>query len=163
VLVGFIIDNMENYPEWLGVLGFFVAIVSLIVSFGQYKLHRKQMKTELLSKYCARYNIDKCIISVVKYLEKEEGLTHKCNVREPDDHEVELFMRYFEELELLIRAKSIEEKVVSYMFYHYVDTFVKLKDKWRNVDYESNDWKVFHEFYARMQKIRMDKNYYKID
>ena len=88
---------------------------------------------------------------------------HKCNVREPDDHEVELFMRYFEELELLIRAKSIEEKVVSYMFYHYVDTFVKLKDKWRNVDYESNDWKVFHEFYARMQKIRMDKNYYKID
>ena len=104
VLVGFIIDNMENYPEWLGVLGFFVAIVSLIVSFGQYKLHRKQMKTELLSKYCARYNIDKCIISVVKYLEKEEGLTHKCNVREPDDHEVELFMRYFEELELLIRA-----------------------------------------------------------
>lgn len=155
--------KMEDIANILGVLGFFVAIISLIVSVWQYKLHRRQMRAEVLSKYCARYCIDKNITAVVKFLEKEEGLSHKYNVKEPDDHEVEMFMRYFEELELMIRAKSIDEDVASYMFFHYLQTFDKLKEKWKNVEYESDDWKVFHEFYARMKKVREDKKKYKID
>ena len=107
--------------------------------------------------------MDPYISAVVKYLEKEDGLTHKTNVIEPDDHDVEMFMRFFEELELLIRAKSIDEKVVSYMFFHYVQTFDRLKDKWRNVEYDSEDWRLFHDFHARMKRIREDRNKYKID
>lgn len=147
----------------LGVMGFFVAITSLIVSYWQYKLHRKQMKTELLSKYFPRYSMDPNISAVVKYLEKEEGLAHKNTVSEPDDHEVEMFMRFFEELELLIRANSIDEKVVSYMFFHYVQTFNRLKDKWKNVEYDSEEWKLFHDFFARMKRIKEDRNNYKIN
>ncbi len=71
-------------------------------------------------------------------------------------------MHYFEEIELLIRAKSIDEKVVSYMFFYYLQTFEKLKDNWKGIDYESNDWKVFHEFLIRMKKVREDRNTYKI-
>ncbi len=149
--------------DTMGVFGFIVAIISLAVSFGQFKLHRKQMKTELLSKYCARYCIDKDIQSVVKFLEQQEGLVLHKQVDKPDDHEVEMFMRYFEELELLTRSKSIDEKVVSYMFFYYLQTFCKLKDNWKNIDYDSEDWKVFHEFVERMKRVREDKNNYKID
>lgn len=49
------------------------------------------------------------------------------------------------------------------MFYFYLQTFDKLKDNWPNIDYGSEDWKVFHEFNARMKKVREDKNIYKID
>jgi len=147
----------------LGILGFVIAIISLLVSFCQYKLHKRQLKTELLSKYCVRYSVNQEISSVVKYLEKEEGLNLKKGGEMPDDHEVEMFMRFFEEIELLIRSNSIDEKVVSYMFYFYLQTFDKLKDNWPNIDYGSEDWKVFHEFNARMKKVREDKNIYKID
>lgn len=61
----------------LGILGFVIAIISLLVSFCQYKLHKRQLKTELLSKYCVRYSVNQEISSVVKYLEKEEGLNLK--------------------------------------------------------------------------------------
>lgn len=154
---------MNSTAEILGVLGFVVAIISLAISFWQYKLHRKQMKTELLSKYCARYCVDKDISNVVRFLEQEEGLDLRKPAEKPDDHEVEMFMRYFEELELLIRAKSIDEKVVSYMFFHYLQTFCRLKENWKKVEYESEEWKVFHEFVERMKSVRKDKNNYNID
>ena len=157
------IKNMENISDVLGVLGFAVAMFSLCVSVWQYKLHKRQMKTELLSKYCARYCINKEITAVVRFIEKKEGLSHRCDVEEPDDHEVEIFMRFFEELELLIRAKSLDEKIVYYIFFYYVQTFVKIKDKWKRIDYESDNWKVFHEFYSRMKKINSDNTNYKIN
>lgn len=149
--------------DFIGVLGFLVAIISSAISYRQFKLHRKQMKAELLSKYSARYCIDPDIKSVVKFLEQQEGLVLHKQADKPDDHEVEMFMRFFEELELLIRAKSIDENVASYMFFYYLQTFSKIKDNWKNIDYESEDWKIFHEFIERMKRVRKDKNNYKID
>ena len=154
---------METITELLGVLGFVVSIIALIVSYWQYKLHRKQLKTELLTKYNVRYSIDKDISKVVKYLEQEEGLQLHEKVDIPDEHEVEMFMRFFEELELLIKAKAIDEKIVSYMFFYYLQSFEKHKDKWENVGYEDKEWKVFHEFLNRMKKLNEDKTKYKID
>ena len=149
--------------EFLGVFSFIVSIIALTVSYWQYKLHRRQLRTELLTKYNVRYSIDKDISRVVKYLEQEEGLQLHEKIEKPDDHEVEMFMRFFEELELLIVSKAIDEKIVSYMFYHYLQTFEKYKDQWKNVGYEDEEWKVFHEFMERMKKIREDKTKYKID
>lgn len=154
---------MAGISDILGILGFFVAIISLIVSFWNYKLNRKQLRTELLTKYNVRYSVDKDISRVVKYLEQQEGLRHRDKIEEPDDHEVEMFMRFFEELELLIIAKAIDEKVVSYMFYFYLQAFEKQKDKWKNIGYDDDEWKVFHEFMERMKKLNEDKIKYKID
>lgn len=120
------------------------------------------MRIEFFSKYCARYNMNKDLIAVIKYLEQEEGLKLNYKAKVPDDHQVEMFMRYFEELELLIRAKSIDEKIVYYMFIHYLFTFEKLKHKWKNVGYNSDNWKLFHDLMSRMKKIKEDKNIYKI-
>lgn len=154
---------MNSIANILGVLGFIVAIVSLIVSLWQYKLHRRQMRTEILAKYCARFNVDKNINAVVKYLEQEDGRNLKYRVKAADDHEAEVFMRYFEELELLIRAHSIDEKVVTYMYFNYVQNFVKKRNYWKNVKYDSEEWKIFHDLFARMKRIRKDNNNYKID
>ena len=96
-------------------------------------------------------------------MEQEEGLQLHEKIEKPDDHEVEMFMRFFEELELLIVSKAIDEKIVSYMFYYYLHTFEKYKDQWQNVGYEDKEWNLFHEFMDRMKKLREDKTKYKID
>lgn len=147
---------------FLGLLGILIAVFSLVVSFWQYRLYKLQLKTDLFSKYCARYNINQDICSVVRFLEKEEGLCLKKEVEKPDDHQIEMFLRFFEEIELHIRSNSIDEKIVSYMFSYYLQTFDKIKDNWPNINYDSEDWKVYHEFYARMKKVREDKNTYRI-
>lgn len=126
-------------------------------------MHKKQLRTELLMNYSVRYCTNEDISSVVKYLEQEEGLKLHKKVEIPDDHEVEMFMRFFEELELLIVAKAIDAKIVFYMFYFYLHTFEKHKDMWKNVGYEDNEWKVFREFVDRMKKLKEDRNNYKID
>ena len=146
----------------LGVLGFFVALFTLVVYIRQYKLHERQMKIELLTKYCVRYSINDDIKAVVRYLEHVEGLSHRKEVPHPDDHEVEMFMRFFEELELLIVAESIDEELASYMFYHYLQTFEKLKEQWSNVEYDSEEWKLFHNYMKRMKELNKDKHNYKI-
>ena len=154
---------MEGISQYLGVSGFIIAIISLIVSYYQYRLNRKQLRTELLTSYNARYSSDEDIKKVVKYLEQEEGLHLREKAEEPDEHEVEMFMRFFEELELLIVANAIDEKIVSYMFFYYLQAFEKQKDKWKNIGYEDNEWKVFHKFMDRMKDLRQDKTTYKID
>lgn len=148
----------------ISALSIAIAVFSLLVSIWQYKIHKRQLKTELFSKYCTRYSINSDICAVVKYLEKEEGLnvTDKNNVSKPNDHQVEMFMRFFEELELLIRSDSLDEEIVSYMFYYYLQTFSRLKENWKNIEYDSENWKIFHQFMDRMKRIKEDKTNYKI-
>ena len=74
-----------------------------------------------------------------------------------------MFMRFFEELELLIVADTIDEKIVSYMFFYYLQIFEKHKEEWKNIGYENKEWKIFHDFMHRMKKLREDKTTYKID
>ena len=142
----------------VSVLGCFVAFLSLGVSMWQNSLHKRAMKTDLLTKYSVRHRVDKDINLVFKYIEQEDGINFNRKVRIPDSHQIIMFLTYFEDLELLIRAKAIDEDIVSYMFYDYLLSFDKIKSRWKDIDYRTDKWKIYHEFYARMKRIRGDKN-----
>ena len=151
-----------EYTLIVSILSFVVALLSLGVSFWQYGLHNRAMKTELLTKYSVRHRVDKDIDFVFKYLEQESGIKFSHQVRLPECHQIIMFLTYFEDLELLIRAKAIDEKIVSYMFYDYLLSFDKNKNRWKDINYWSDKWKIYHEFFARMRRIRGDKNNYNI-
>ena len=148
--------------EILEILGFVVTIISLIIAFWQYSLYKRQMRIEQLSKYSARFCKNSSTIALAKYLNSADDgkLTDKEKI--PDNYDIEIFMRYFEELELLIRAKSIDEKLVSYMYSHYIIKFDDLKTKWSKVKYSSDKWKIFRELVSRMRRIKEDKTNYNI-
>lgn len=156
-------DYNMDYSLMISILGFIIALFSLGVSFWQYLLHKKQMKTELLTKYSVRHRVDKDINTVFKYLEQEIGYKMHYQVKTPDSHQIVMFLTYFEDMELLIRAEAIDEKIVSYMFYDYVHKFEQLKVQWKDIHYESDKWKIYHEFYARMERIKGDNNNYNIN
>lgn len=140
-----------SIADWFTTL---IALGALIFSYIQIKSYKKQGRIELLTDYNKRFSENDDLKVVGKYLEKECGLKHHYEVPEPDDHQVEMFMRFFEEIELLISERAMDEDIVYYMFSYYALEFEKRRNKWKRVDYESGDWKYFRMFISRMKRIQ---------
>ena len=79
----------------------------------------KKEQAQALSKFNERYSSDKNIEIVVKYLIGErEG----AEVVIPTTYQLELFLRFFEELEYAISQKMLDEKHTFDMFSYYALT-----------------------------------------
>ena len=88
-------------PEWISLIIAFIALVLTIVEYGRYK---KRFRVEILCKFNERYQKDEEIKSVTKFLEElEDGKSD--NV--PHIHELEMYMRFYEELYFLIQAGTM--------------------------------------------------------
>lgn len=149
-----VMENLQLFKDLALLLTPLITLLTVIIAFREYYRKRKQDKIELFIKYNARFCINEDVMRVTKYLEKYVGLNHHGEVYTPDDHQVEMFMRYFEELEFLIESGAIDEEIVSYMFSYYVFEFEKRKDEWKNVGYEEEGWRVFRNFVNRMHRIK---------
>lgn len=129
---------MADYIN-LGLL--IVAVVAVVVSIIQLKNHNDKENNKLLSQLNNRYLNSEEIQTVVKYLRDNES----SNVV-PKAYEIELFLRFFEELGLYLNTKSIKKKDVKEFFDYYFEQFEKpdkgskgsiLKDK---IEHEDKDW-----------------------
>ena len=104
-----------------------LAILAFILSYKEYRNHKKRERISILTQLSERYATDSNISSVVKYLEDLEE--NEENTKLPDVHQIEMFMRFFEEIFCLIKANSLKENIVYYMFGHYVLLFADNIDK----------------------------------
>ena len=105
------------------------------------KEHQKRQRIQYLIDFGKKYTENEDIVEVVEFLEKlEENNTE--NV--PAIHKVEMYMRFFEELQLLIEKKAIDKKEAHYLFGHYTTI---LKEKWElywpTLGYNERYWKAF--------------------
>ena len=112
----------------------FLAFLAFILSCIEYRNYKKRERINILTQLNMRYTTNEDIRSVVKYL---EALEDKKDESLPEIHEIEMFMRFFEEIDCLIQAKSIKENIVYYMFGHYVLLFEKEKDNFpKELEYD---------------------------
>lgn len=149
-----------NWGSVAEIVTCFLACLAFILSYFEYRNHKKQERINILSQFSIRYTTDKDICAVVKYLENlEEGK----NETIPELHKIEMFMRFFEEIYCLIQVKSLKENIVYYMFGHYVLLFAEAKDKLpKELEYDKGFWVLFRNFVERMKKAKAtlykDKN-----
>ncbi len=97
-----------------------VAIIAVVVSIIQLRNHNNKENNKLLSQLNNRYLDSKEVQKVVKYLRDIEPL----NVV-PEAYEIELFLRFFEELGLYLNTKSIKKEDVKQFFDYYFEQFEK--------------------------------------
>lgn len=115
-----------------------VAVIAVVISIIQLRSHNNKENNKLLSQLNNRYLNSEEIQTVVKYLRDNES----SNVV-PKAYEIELFLRFFEELGLYLNTKSIKKKDVKEFFDYYFEQFEKypkgeiLKDK---IVHEDKDW-----------------------
>lgn len=130
------------------------AICAFILSIIEYRKYKKRERVNLLMQMSKKYTTDSAIKTVLSYLEALENKREK-TLALPNIHQLEMFMRFFEELCCLVKSKALRVNIVYYMFGHYVIIFDDNKEIWpHELEYEKGYWKLFRNFVEMMRKSR---------
>lgn len=133
-----------------------LAVTTLFCTFREYCHYRKREKADVLGQYNERYSRDEHVNSVVNFLVRyKDNMTPKDI---PCLHDVEMFMRFFEEMEIQIKEDRLDEKYVYDLFSYYAielggNEKLRLLLGVESDDYKSN-WKNYINFVNRMVIIR---------
>lgn len=92
-----------------------------------------------------RYTTDSDINSVIKYLEALED-DENTSLDSPTIHQLEMFMHFIEELQLLIKGGSVSKSAALNLFGHYTTVLDKYQSKWPELGYDEKYWNVYREF-----------------
>lgn len=149
----------SNSLQAVAVIGALVVSgIALIYAKLEYDHHKKSEKTALLCQYLQRYANDPIIIKITNYiletalLDEEENIIgfdkSKKSKNIPSIREKEMFMHFFEEIQLLIDAKMIEQNVIVDLIGYYIGIFHRIKEYHQDItDYENEKyWKYYLKF-----------------
>ena len=107
--------TIENLID-LGIL--IVAIAAFVISVKEWFSHKTKEDNKLLSQLNKRYLDSQDIQTVVKYLR----VTEPSNTL-PNAYQIDLFLRFFEELGVYLENNSIEKDDVRNFFNFYLEQF----------------------------------------
>lgn len=160
-------DKASSFGDFLSGITSVIVVFYIIV---QYESYLRDKKTTTLNEFNQRYITDKNVEKVVKWMlanalcdengrivgkdpKKNEG-------DEPSIYEKENFMRFFEELNILIEKGLLKEEDALRLFAYYALVFDEYPSFRENIkDY--NDpvlWYNFHQFITRS---KITKNFIK--
>ena len=111
--------NMEA-NDVINLLIFIVALSAFILSIIELKNYKQKENNKLLSQLNKRYIENFDVQLVVKYLREIQP----SNVI-PSAYQIELFLRFFEELGVYLRNDSLEKEDVENFFGYYFERFEK--------------------------------------
>jgi hypothetical protein len=150
--------NWGSLADWITAV---FASAAFILSVCEYKKHKKRERVNHLTQLSIRFTTESEISSVVKYLEALEDNNEKTMVL-PNIHQIEMYMRFFEEICCLVKSKALKRNIVYYMFGHYVLVFADNKEKWPSeLGYDKGYWQLFRDFVEMMREARNELYPYK--
>lgn len=149
---------------------FFITTIGASYAIVQYKNHLKEEKRKLLCEYNQRYSSDKNIESVIVWMlqvAKTDKITgeiigvnreREAKSISPGIHKKEMFMRFFEELNIRLEKNDMNANEVYSLFAYYALKFDKYWDFRLDIkDYKNelelrgmheSDRKVFHDYWT---------------
>lgn len=106
---------METIKIMCESVGVLIALVTVWQAWLAYNSHKDTEHNKLLSQLNKRYENNDTMQAVVKYLRDKEPIGDK-----PSLYQVEVFLRFFEELGLYMRTGSIKARDVDTFFGYYL-------------------------------------------
>lgn len=145
----------ERIGDYASIITAIVSLFAFIIAWMEYHSRVDSMKAQVFSEYNKRYSEDPNIVKVVKYLNYIDlGGTLNNPPREmPSNYDVEMFMRFFEEIELQIQYDRLDEKDVLELFVYYANKLNKneeLRKQLGVIDYEKN-WRKYISLMNRIK------------
>ena len=159
--------------DWLAANASWISDLATVAGVGyaamQYCAYKEQEKTVILSKYNERYATDQNIQKVVNYLLWKENPQYIDDEKKkidktlyggeceddikPTRNQVEMFMRFIEELQVSIDAGRLDEKIAKTLFAYYADKInscyndkLETTEDWLPKNYSFDVWPYFHKF-----------------
>ena len=145
--------DLGSYAELITAI---IALLAFLITLLEYLLSKDAKQAQVFSEYNKRYSEDLNITKVVKYLNyiDVDGTMNNPPREKPSNYEVEMFMRFIEELELQIHCGRLNEKDVLDLFVYYakmINDNEKLRRHLGVTDYEEN-WNRYKELIKRTKK-----------
>lgn len=127
-------------------------IGAVIFTYVQYRQYKKKEKADILAHFNERYSNDENIKAVVEYLMGEKQ-------NDPTNYQKEMFLRFFEELQIFIEVKSLDPQLVYDTFAYYAleaykkgtDFYSELNPNELNEELKGT-WYRFGKFINEMKK-----------
>ena len=146
----------ERIGDYANVITAIVSLFAFIVAWTEYHSRLDSMKAQVFSEYNKRFSEDPYIVKVVKYLNyiDLDGTLNNPHQEIPSNYDVEMFMRFFEELELQIQYGRLNEKDVLDLFVYYakiIDENEELRKHLGVTDYETN-WRTYIKLMNRKKE-----------
>ena len=156
MLKGVLLTNIfESCEKPTDIIMAIFAAITLICTFTEYRYHRKREKANVLGQYNERYSKDEHVNKVVDYIIRymDNNVVNQL----PSVHDVEMFLRFFEEMEIQIKENRMDENHVHTLFSYYAIKMadnINIRNNLGLIDYDnSNNWNEFKSFVDRMKKI----------
>lgn len=130
-----------------------VGVLGSTVAFYEYQMHMEERKRQLLLKYNERYSTDENINKVLEFL----ILKDECKTQIPTVNQREMFLRFFEELEIQIQNNMLDADLVYDLFSFYALEAGK-PDDFLTSKYENKNWRYYMDFYKRMKRIKDERD-----
>ena len=154
-------DNCGTVADWMMVMLTFVAICLTIWG---YTIQKKISRYEVFSEYSKRYSEDKNLkvvsCALIDYMENKKE-NENINVDNLTIYQKEMFLRFFEELELQIENKRMDKPTVQDFFVYYAVAAAMCEPFVKNTELIDNNpdsevwgnYKRLVERYQDMQKL----------
>lgn len=142
-----------------------IALLAFTITLSEYYVKKDSNQAQVLSEYNQRYTEDRNVVKVVKYLNyyDENGAVNNPIPAKPSNYEVEMFMRFFEELNEQIKKNRISEECVYNLFVYYafkIDKDENLRHQFGVTDEDySQHWDGFKEITKNYEKYKEAKNH----
>ncbi len=126
-----------------------IAGVALMCAIKEYRKHKEHKECDVLTRYHERYNNDTHIEKVLHYYLDSKNKEDNDKFGALDDHDKEMFFRFFEEIELMIQKKYLYEEDVKKLFIFYFMVFWEFEDFL--LDSDKDYWPLAKELYNRFK------------
>ena len=133
------------------------ALVAILVAAFEYRQLKEKRKSELFSEFNKRYLSDeKNVQPVIRYISR---LYPDAPV--PKGYQIELFLRYFEELDVYLKKKVLDEETTYHLFAYYCleifkPEFISLLE---GINFQEEEWHLLTDFIARMKNVEHKNRY----
>ncbi len=130
----------------------FVTTVTVVISIIEIHVHKRKEDRKLFSQINERYINNKDVQTVVKYLREIDP-----DDTIPSSYQIELFLRFFEEIGLYLKTNSIKAKDVYCFFDHYFDQFEntpKGKELAVKIKQNHKSWKYLNVYRDKMKRYK---------
>ena len=154
------LDSLQN------IIVIIASVYGVVKGVYEYENHVTRQKVQYLLDFGNKYVEDEQIGKVLDFLEKLEDdhmygsdfFTENGTYKDEalSIHSIEMYMRFIEELELLIRSGSISESATLNLFGHYTTILHKYNTRWPKLKYNEKYWNVYRYFVNRA--INFDYN-----
>ena len=149
-------DDNINWTAVSAIANIILAIVALLAlgwTWKEIKLMHSNSKADLYARYRSRFNINQDLRIVEKFIDiKKNRIIHNHEWPTPDDHQLVVFMQYYQEIGFLIEKGRIDKDILSGSIAKYLLEFDELSYIWKNIKYDSSEWDEFHKIVDRVKK-----------